>query len=117
MGNKIVPKILKDAGFLVEVHSDHFTDNAPDTVWLTKVGKWDWVVLSKDKLIRKHRLEREALLKAKVAAFILTSGKLTGEEMGQVFIRARNRMLKFLSEHPKPFIATVTRNGEVTLTK
>lgn len=115
LGSKTVPTALSNAGFLVEIHDDHFRGDAPDTEWLTEVGKRGWVVLSKDKLIRKRPLERNALINAKVAAFILTSGNLKGEEMGKIFVRARKRMLKFLSTHTRPFIATVTRNGEVKM--
>jgi predicted nuclease of predicted toxin-antitoxin system len=116
LGNKDVPGILRNEGFLVEIHSDHFSHDAPDIEWLAAVGKRDWVVLSKDKKIRTRRLEREALLNANVAAFILTSGRITGEDMGRAFVKAHSLMLKFLSEHQRPFIAAVTRDGEVKLT-
>jgi len=104
-----------NAGFKVEIHSDHFRGDAPDTEWLAEVGKRDWVVLTKDVQIRRRHLERNALLNAGVAAFILTSGNLKGEEMGEIFVRARNRMLKFLTKYPRPFIATVTKSGEVKM--
>ena len=71
--------------------------------------------MTKDKLIRKRPLELAALLKANVGAFILTSGNLTGEEMGKIFVLAHNRMLKFLDEHEKPFIASVRKDGSIHL--
>jgi len=115
LGDNIVPGILSRAGFSVEKFIDHFPKGTQDTVWLTEVGKRGWVVLSKDKMIRKRRLEREALLNANVAAFILTSANLTGEEMGRIFVRARSRMLEFLCKYPRPFMAAVTRDGKVKL--
>ena len=115
LGNRTVPRILRNAGFLVQIHSNHFAHDAPDIEWLTEAGKRGWVVLSKDKAIRKRRIEREALLNANVAAFILTSGNLTGEEMGKIFVRARSRMLRCLSKYQRPFMAAVTRDGKVKL--
>lgn len=115
LGDKKVPGILSDAGFLVEKLIDHFPKGTLDTVWLTEVGKRGWVVLTKDKKIKTNQLERKALMDAKVAAFILTSGKLRGEEMGEIFIKAHSRMLKFLSDNSRPFIATVTRDGNVKM--
>lgn len=66
-------------------------------------------------MIRKRRLEREALLKANVAAFILTSCNLTGEQMGRAFVLARPRMLRILASNTKPFIASVSKSGKVKL--
>jgi hypothetical protein len=66
-------------------------------------------------MIRKRMIERNALRKARVAAFILTSVNLKGEEMGRIFVEARKRMLRLLSKQRRPFIAAVTRNGKVAL--
>jgi predicted nuclease of predicted toxin-antitoxin system len=115
LGCKHVPEILKAHGFEVRIHDDYFLENASDIEWLTEAGKRGWVILSKDKLIRKRPLELKILLDAGVAAFILTSGNLTAREMGEVFVRARSRMLKLLAKQKRPFIAAVTRGGQVEL--
>lgn len=73
------------------------------------------MVLTKDKRIRRRRLERDALFEANVAAFVITSKSLRGEEIANIFIKAKNRMIKILTKHPKPFIAAVTRDGKVKL--
>jgi hypothetical protein len=39
-----VPQALKDAGYCVERHADHFVDDAPDEEWLADVGARGWVV-------------------------------------------------------------------------
>ncbi len=51
---------------------------------------------------------------AGVAAFVLTAGEMRGEEMGEVFATALPRMLRFLEKNSPPFIATVTRKGNVS---
>ncbi|MEP6889228.1 MAG: hypothetical protein ABI955_00860 [Nitrospirota bacterium] len=50
-----------------------------------------------------------------VAAFILTSGDLQGEEMAQIFVKALPRIERFLQKHAKPFIAKIAKDGSVTL--
>ena len=115
LGGKIVPQMLLDAGFSVQKLIDHFPRGTLDVDWLAEVGRRGWVVLSKDNMIRKRRLEREALLKADVAAFILTSANMTGEEMGRAFVLAHKRMLRILASNTKPFIASVSRSGKVKL--
>ena len=78
LGKNVVPLALREVGINVEIHADHFADDAPDELWLAECGSRDWVVLAKDKQIRYNELERIALLKAGVASFILISGNLAG---------------------------------------
>ncbi len=54
-------------------------------------------------------------MKAGVAAFILTSGDLQGEEMAQIFVKALPRITRFLKKHPKPFIARIAKDSSVSL--
>jgi len=54
-------------------------------------------------------------MKAGVAAFILTSGDLQGEEMAQIFVKALPRITRFLKSHTKPFIAKIAKDGSVSL--
>lgn len=54
-------------------------------------------------------------MKAGVAAFILTSGDLHGEEMAQIFVKALPRITRFLQKYAKPFIAKVAKDGSVSL--
>lgn len=93
------------------MHDDHFPIDCPDAEWLEEVGKRGWVVLSKDKLIRKRNVEKYALINANVATFILTSGNLTGEQMGEALVKAHKKMIRIVENYQRPFIVTVTRDG------
>jgi len=97
----------------VEVHEDHFAQDARDEDWLPKVGRRGWTVLMKDKQIRRTRLEREALLAAGVRAFVLTAGNLTGPEQAEVFARQIRRIARMALNVPAPFVAGVSRDGIV----
>jgi hypothetical protein len=78
LGRVHVSQALRALGADVKVHDDHFPLHARDSDWLPEVGRRGWVVLMKDKRIRRNQLERDALLAAGVRAFVLTSGNLTG---------------------------------------
>lgn len=84
LGRVHVSQALRALGARVEIHDDHFPLDARDADWLPEVGRRGWVVLMKDKRIRRNRLERDALLASGVRAFVLTSGNLTGPEMAEV---------------------------------
>ena len=108
-------KALIDAGAEVRLHDDIFAPDVPDQNWLEQVGQYGWVVLTKDKNIRLRRLEIEALIAAKVRAFVLTSGNLTGEEMSQIFVRNLSKIIALVETNAPPFIAKVTRTDVVEL--
>lgn len=100
---------LRKLGARVEIHDDHFPSDATDASWLTEVGSRGWIVLMKDKRVRRIQLEREALLGAGVRAFVLTSGNLTGPEMANIFAMHLRQIARLSVNHPAPFVAGVSR--------
>jgi hypothetical protein len=68
-------------------------------------------VLTKDKAIRTRPVELQAVIAANVRMFRLSSGNMTGEEMGRVFVDNRLSMGRFMKNHPPPFIARVSASG------
>lgn len=99
----------------VEIHDEHFAQDAEDTEWLASVGKRGWIVLTKDGRIRRSPLERMALLNANVGAFILTAGDLRGAAMGALFVEALPKMMRISTKTLRPFIATVAASGSIVI--
>ena len=62
--------ILRAADLKVEVHDDHFAQDAPDPEWLAAVGKNNWIVITRDERIRYNvwRSRRCATRKVRVEA-------------------------------------------------
>ncbi len=58
--------VLRAAGLYVEVHDDHFRQDALDPEWLTAVGEKNWIVVTRDERIRYNVAEKQALRRAKV---------------------------------------------------
>ncbi len=113
LGNKVIADALRAAGAEVRIHSDHFAAAAPDAEWLIEVGRQGWIVLTKDSKIRYRTIERMALINARVGAFVLVSGNLSGLAMADVFVKALPAMRKFVAKNPPPFIARVYRDGKI----
>ena len=80
-----------------------------------KAGENGWVVLTKDKNIRFHSREKDALVAHGVKAFVLTAKALNAEEMADVFVRALPSMARVLGKHEGPFVATVTQSADVKI--
>ena len=115
LGGAFVAGALRAAGHAVVVHDDEFRPDARDVDWLTTVGARGWVVLTKDARIRTNSLERETLLAANVAAFMLGRGDMKGPQMAATFLAAVPRMSRVLRRWDLPIVATVTAAGAVSV--
>lgn len=115
LGKKKVAAALRRVGANVVVHDDRFPQDAKDEEWLQEAGRLHWVVLTKDREIKRRKLELDALLTGGVRTFALTRRNLSGDEMAEVFAKALPKMLRLLSSKQGPFIATVSRTGEIKL--
>lgn len=99
----------------MQIHDDHFRQDATDVEWLREVGQRGWIVLTKDEKIRRRTYERTALMQAGVRAFVLVAGNLSGQEMAAVFVKALPTIRRFVTNCQPPFIARVTRSGAVAM--
>ena len=106
---------LRQAGLLVEVHNDHFQQDATDEEWLTGVGQRGWVVLTKDEKIRYHAQELRALVSRGVRAFVLTARNVNADEMASIVLGARTKIERFLAKHAGPFMVTISRGGTLAV--
>ncbi len=106
---------LQHAGALVELHDDHFPHDQDDADWLPIVGHRGWLVLTKDKAIRRRELEMQALMGAGVGAFILTATGLDGPSMASAFVAALPTMTRYAHTRVRPFVASVTAIGRVSM--
>jgi predicted nuclease of predicted toxin-antitoxin system len=105
---------LKGAGLTIEVHHDHFADDAQDVIWLPEIGKREWVILTKDSRIGNNLLERLAVASAQVKLFTLASQNLRGQEMAEIFLKAIISIQTFVRKNPAPFIAKISKDGKIS---
>jgi PIN like domain len=113
MGKNVVAQKLRAAGYNVEIHAKYFREDERDEVWLDKVGRRRWIVISKDDAIRRREIERRALMKAKVRALFLTSCNTSGPENAEIILRAMSRIEKFVTPLRRPAIFLVHANGSL----
>jgi PIN like domain len=96
-------------------HLDRFPRGVPDEDWLPEVGKNGWALLTADKRIRYNFLEKRALEQNSVREFVFASGNLSGGEMAAALELALAKMQKLCVKTKPPFVAAITRKGEVHL--
>jgi len=104
---KGVGRLLREAGVTVELHDDHFPQTELDKNWIPNVTSRGWVILTKDKNIRRPAGEREDVLLAGAKVFTLTSGNMRGAEMAAVFIQYLTEIERIANSQTPPFVYIV----------
>lgn len=104
-----MPGELAAAGYDIRPWYEHFAGEE-DVEWLPAIGARDWVLLTKDKDIRRRPLEIDAILNSHVRAFVLTATELRREEQAEIFLKAMPKILR-ICRRLGPFIYNITRMG------
>jgi hypothetical protein len=109
--------ILRDADLKVEIHDDHFAQDAPDEEWLMVAGQKGWIVITRDERIRYRAAARQAIRRAKVRMFVIVArGDLRIEAVAHIFLKALPQVRSITAQEKPPFIAKIWRDGSVEVT-
>jgi hypothetical protein len=105
---------LRAAGLKVEIHDDHFAQDAKDEEWLAIIGQRRWIVITRDERIRYRAAARQSIRRAKVRMFVLVArGDLRIEALADIFLKAFPTVSVIAAEVKPPFIAKIWRAGNV----
>ena len=108
--------MLRDAGHIAYVPGpDTFATGTKDVDWLPLVGSRGWVLITKDKSIRRREIELRALNEARVKTFVFTGAGLTGEGQAHALHEALPAIIRLLRRRSAHFIARVTANASVEI--
>lgn len=110
-----MPDVLRGAGHTVYLQRDTYGTGAQDVDWLPRVGADGLILITKDQNIRRRPIEMQALVGARVRAFVLTAGTLTGADQAEVFRKALPKMCRIAQKTKPPFVANITASGHVQL--
>jgi hypothetical protein len=116
LGTEKVAERLRQQGVDARVMIEEgFREDAEDVAWLPVVASRGWVILTKDKRIRRRAIEHDAIFASGAGAFILVAGGLGGDAIADAFVRALPTMVRIWHTRTRPFLAAVTAQGKVTL--
>ena len=111
IGRFVVAEALRAAGARVEVHIDHFEQNAPDTGWIPEIGVREWVLITKDQNIRRNPLERAAYEAAHLRGFVVTGKDMSGPELASLVVRALPGMVRRAAGRRGPLLLSISSSG------
>jgi len=84
-----------------------------DIDFLPIIGQRQWVLLTKDKNIRRNQLEVAAILNAGVRAFVITATNMNHQQIADLVSKAILKIAR-ISRQRGPFIYNITSTGIVS---
>lgn len=97
------------------IHLDElFPQNTEDSEWLARAGRDGWIVLTKDKQIRRKQNEVDAIIENGVVAVVLVSGNMGRAEMSELFCRVLDKILDVAGRATPPAVFTLRKDGSLT---
>lgn len=95
-------------------HHQRFAPDCPDEDWLPVVGKSGWIVLTRDKNIRRKPNELRAFKENRVLAIVLSSGQASGADTADLVIRLYPKLMRKVKNAKPPAMFTVTLAGSIS---
>lgn len=114
MAGRALAEALRNLGLDVKLSHVEFGRGAEDSVWLPEIGQRGWILLTKDRAIRRRKPELNSLRRARVRAFFFASGDLTSAQMIRSFRKALHRIARAIEKEQPPFLKRITPSGELT---
>jgi hypothetical protein len=108
-GKRKLADALRAADFKIEIHDEHFPQNATDPVWLKACGERGWIVITADK--RMEHQWAHVISSAAVAVFILSSNNTPAEEWAEPIKKHRAKILRLIKKTRPPFTVHITPDG------
>jgi hypothetical protein len=106
---------LDRANIRFQRHRAHFVQWVEDEVLLPLVGQEALDFGPTDQRQRTKQLENHKIRQYKVREFVFTDGTMGKALLCEVLLRAKNRMRKLCRDHDGPFVASISRSGDVKL--
>lgn len=102
---------LDEIGAPYIAHHQQFAPAAPDEEWLEVAGREGWIVLTRDKHIRRRHAELEAFQTHEVTVFVLAAGNASAAETAELITRLYGKIQRLAVQAKPPIMYSVTRSG------
>ena len=115
MGAEAVPNALRGAGMMLTTMEEAgYPRDAKDVDWIPEVAARGWVILTKDKNIRRTSLELEAVLASDARFFTLGKASYSAAAMAAIVLHHRDTIERLVLYRQAPVIVQINK-GEVLL--
>lgn len=77
------------------------------------IGQRNWVLITKDKNIRRNQLEVDAILNANLRAFVITAVNVGHHQLADLLIKVMRKVLRICRQQG-PFVFNITAGGTIS---
>lgn len=117
LASKSIVEALRTGGLRITTVSEEFGRGCLDVDWLPRAGGLGYVVLTKDKAMRRTTLELAVLRDARVMYFALTRGNLTAAQIVAAVLAAAPHIERIAKSRRgvRSVLARITSLGKVNI--
>lgn len=105
---------LTALGITFIAHHEKFQPNGSDEEWLEVAGKERWVVLTRDKHIRRRANELDAYRRHGVVSFVLASGNASAADTAALVCRLYPKLIRKACSAKPPAMFSITLGGTIS---
>ena len=98
-------------------HHEKFEPACPDEEWLEAAGTQGWIVLTRDKNIRRKPNELRAFREHGVIGFVLTAGDASAADTAELVTAIYPKLLRKVRRVKPPAMFSITLAGAINLIK
>lgn len=101
-------EVLTEAKIPFIAHHQRFAQDCPDEEWLIAAGSEGWIVVTRDKNIRRKANELKAFREAKLIVFVLASGNASAADSAALVVELYPTFLKRANTDKPPAMFSVS---------
>lgn len=116
LGGHVVPDALEAAGVEVRRYASSYqASDVEDARWIPEIAALGWVIVTKDKNIRRHGDELHAIHRSRARYVCLSAGNLRGADQAAVLLEHWRTIDGFLASrsHQKAALILSVSRAEV----
>jgi len=118
LGNKLLPQRLRDEGLHVVTHAEFgLAPDERDVDWIPKVALKGYVILTKDRNIRRLPLELRVVLQERARYFVLGNANRTAEHNAAIILKHRHRIKALVRDREPPIVAQLNADEVLVRTE
>jgi PIN like domain len=106
---------LRDGGLQCEQHRAHFAAGTSDVEWIPRVAAKGWLIVTRDGMMRRRRVERETWMRAEALVVIIRGDSMGAADMAMALLAAARRLAGYVAKRRPPMIVHVQRSGDTTV--
>ena len=113
-GGRLLAAALRERGYTIELHGDHFAPDTPDPFWIRGVAQRGWTILTCDRNIARKEPERSLFGHAPAYTFILYAlSHVQREQRIPLVVATLPKLVAIIAEQRPHGIYRVHTDGKI----